>query len=163
MLQEKMDKAGDVEISTTKEMYKSNMKANQVIMNVMFGFASVILVVSGIGLCSVVIINLLLRQREFLVFRTIGISRCSILKIACLEATAVSTYAVINAWCIQKALLEIMVEILAYYVGNLSVKQSITSSAGLFAAVFIITAGIFMGGTRKYVLSDSLIDSIKVS
>ncbi len=163
MLQEELDKVGDAKIVTTKEMYKSNMKANQVIVKVIFAFACVILIVSGIGLCSVVIINILLRKREFLVFRTIGISRCSILKIACLEAAAVSIYAFLNALCIQKALLKIMVEILSYYVGNLSVKQSISSSIVLFVMVFIVTAGIFMGVTRKYALSDSLIDSIKVS
>ena len=162
-IQENVDKVCDAKIMTTKEMCKSNIEANQVIINIILIFAFVILLVSGVGLCSVVIINILLRQREFIVFQTIGIQKNSILKIAGMEALAVSIYGIINALCIQRFLLDKIVELLSYYVGNLSTKQSIASGAGLFLMVLVITEGIFVGVTKKYALSDHLIEQVKVS
>lgn len=162
-IQVKMDKVGDAQINTTEELCKSNIKANQVTINIIFMFACVILLVSGIGLCSVVMINILLRQREFVVFQTIGIAKGSILRIACLESGAVSLYAILNAVCIQKVLIGRIVEVLSYYVGNLKVEQNVTSSVGFYLLVFLATTGIFVGTTKKYALSNQLIEKIKVS
>ena len=162
-IQENLDQAGNATILTTEEMYKSNKRSNQIIIQGILGFTLLILLVSGVGLCSVVMINILLRQREFLIYQTIGISKASILKVSFYEAIAISVYGILNALLIQKILLSIMIEILSYYVGSLHIANSITSNIGLFVLVSVLTTTVMLGVTKKYALSDGVIEQIKVN
>lgn len=162
-VQEELDAIGDANILTTEEMSNHNKESNQVIIKAILAFAFIIILVSGIGLCSVVMINILLRQREFIVYQTVGISKGSILIIALLEAIAVSIYGIINALVVQHFLLNEIIEILSYYVGNLQRSESLFSCVSLFVMIVILTTAVIVGVTKKYALSDGLIEKIKVS
>lgn len=162
-IQEELDNVGDANILTTEEMNSSNKKSNQVIIKAIMAFAVIILLVSGIGLCSVVMINILLRQREFVIYQTVGIPKASILTIAFLEGGAVTLYGILNAIAVHHVLLPIIIEILSYYVGNLQKNSSLHSSVSLFVMIAVLTITVIMGVTKKYALSDELIEKIKVS
>lgn len=161
-LQQEVDKTGSASVQTVEEMSRSNKESNQVIMNAIMVFAFIIIIVSGIGLCSVVMINILLRQKEFVIYQTIGISKASILKISLFEALAVSVYGIANAILIQRFLLRIIVEILSYYVGNLEVSQVIGKSMMLFLLISGMTILVMIGVTKKYALSNKLVEKIKI-
>lgn len=161
-LQEELDKTGDANIQTVEEMSRKNRESNQVIINAIMVFAFIIIIVSGIGLCSVVMINILLRQKEFVIYQTIGISKASIVRISFFEALAVSLYGIANALLMQKFLLTTIVEILSYYVGNLQVSQTIGKSMMLFLLIAGMTIVVMIGVTKKYALSNKLVEKIKI-
>ena len=161
-LQEAVYEVGSAEILTPEEISEVNKESNQVIMNAIIVLAVIIIIVSGIGLCSVVMINILLRQKEFVIYQTIGISKASILKISLFEALAVSVYGIVNALFMQKVLLSAIVEILSYYVGNLEASLEIGKRMPLFLGISGMTIIIMIGVTKKYALTNKLIEKVKI-
>ncbi len=162
-MQSDLESIGDARISTIEEMSRDNKKSNQVIMKAIFAFAIIIILVSGIGLCSVVMISILLRQREFIVYQTVGIPKSSILKIGVLEALSISFYGFINAIVVQHFILKVIVEILSYYVGSLEASGNLISGVKLLAGIVVLTTVVIVGVTKKYALTEDLIEKIKVS
>jgi len=162
-LQEKMDLIGDSTIITLKDMNQRNMQANQAILNALFIFAVIIILLSGIGLCSVVMINILLRQKEFVIYQTVGITKANILKISFCEAISMFVYGVLNAFLILPFLLRVMTEVLSFYVGNLGVSYSPSQDILLLLIMFVLIVGVILGVTKKYALSEGLIEKLKVN
>lgn len=162
-IQADMDQVGEANVTTLKEMNQRNMQANQVIINAIFVFAIIIILLSGIGLCSVVMINILLRQKEFVIYQTLGITKVNILWISFCEAISICIYGILNAFIIVPFLLHIMTQVLSFYVGNLSVVYSPLQDVLLFVIMFVLIVGVILGVTKKYALSEGLTEKLKIN
>lgn len=158
---DEMKRTGNFGLSTLEEMNRDNNRSNQAIVNALLGFSFIIALISSISLFSVVVINILSRLREFLVYRTIGISKKDICKVVLFDSISISIYSILCGLLLQALLMPIIVDILSYYVGTMEGLISYNSVIVMFILSFVLILSVMLGMVKKYVFDPNLIHRVR--
>lgn len=156
-----MKEMGGFAITTLEEMSAENNASNQMILNAILGLSIFIVLVSCISLFSIAEINILARIKEFLIYRTIGLTKKDINKMALYEGLAISIYGVLCGILCQATILPVVVNILSFYVGDIEVSMSFGSIGLMLTISSILTISVMLGVIKKHVLRSDLIQRVR--
>ncbi|HEY9061182.1 MAG TPA: FtsX-like permease family protein [Pseudobacteroides sp.] len=95
---EKLNVIADENSVTYYDIYEQEKKSNDLINQLMilvYGFISLIVLISGVNIINTVTINLLVKKREYAVFKAIGMTKWQFIKLVLLEGTLFGVFACI--------------------------------------------------------------------
>jgi putative ABC transport system permease protein len=159
---ERMKELGGFSITTLERMAADNMASNQMILRAVLILTVFILIISGVSLFSIVIINVISRLRDFLIFHSLGISKKDIVICTIYEGITLSLYGILSGMLCQVLVLPIIVNILSYYVGDMDIILSFKGIGLLFIASWVLITAILLGVIRKHILKSNLIERVKL-
>lgn len=152
LLQDKLKGMNGLYIAPITDILKQNIESNQIIINAVLLLTCLIVIISLVSLFSVVQIDLLSRIREFFIYRTVGISKKELIRVALYESISISIYAILFGTIMELIVLPEIADILSYYVGSIDVVITSQNIVISFVLSLAFITGIMVITTWKQCL-----------
>ncbi|MCL1790203.1 MAG: ABC transporter permease [Peptococcaceae bacterium] len=148
-------------VDTVREVYESTASNNQLIINIIYFLCAFSLMISCISMVSNLIINMVSRRSDFLIYRTIGLTKRNIRRMVLYEALSIGIYSGATGVAMGCILLPVLASILSYYVGSVgySFQYHVMGFLMLVACGIAVFSVLFT--VQKYVFKMNLIEEIK--
>ncbi|MCL1852728.1 MAG: ABC transporter permease [Peptococcaceae bacterium] len=148
-------------VDSSREVYEANASDNRLIINIIYFLCAFSLVISSISMISNLIINMISRRSDFLIYRTIGLTKKTIRRMVLYEALSIGIYSGATGVAMGCALLPVLASILSYYIGSVGYSYYFDIMAFLMCVACGIAVFSVLFTVQKYVFKMNLIEEIK--
>jgi ABC-type antimicrobial peptide transport system permease subunit len=150
-------------VSSVAQMYEEQAQGNQLILNIIYFLCVFSLLISTISMISNLIINMISRKQDFMIYRTVGITKGKIRRTVLYEALSMGIYSGATGIAMGCVLLPVLSIILSYYVGSMGYSYSYSVMAFLMGVACLISVSSVLFTIQRYVFKTNLIEEIKRS
>ncbi|MCL1918324.1 MAG: FtsX-like permease family protein [Peptococcaceae bacterium] len=155
--------SGDVTFSmySIEELRKEYVKSGESVIKIIYTLCVFSLLLSTISMVSNLIVNMVSRKSDFVIYRTIGITKGKIRKSVLYEALSMGIYSGVTGIGIGCALLPVLASVLSYYVGAIEPTYNFPLMGALLGLACVISILSVLFTIRKYVFKTNLVEEVK--